>query len=106
VRFRSADDEVASDLNLQVTEVMFQARQDAWVRISSGDAVLFEGVLHSGDHYVPPMGPKLNLTTSNAGGLSLYIGEHDLGVLGSKCGIIENAKIDPASVILRLVVTL
>lgn len=102
----NADDEGASDLNLQVTEVMFQARQDAWVRISSGDAVLFEGVLHSGDHYVPPMGPALNLTTSNAGGLSLFIGEHDLGVLGSKGGIIENAKIDPDSLILRLVETL
>ena len=102
----NASDEGSKDLNLEATEVMFEARQDAWVRITSGDAILFEGVLHSGDHYVPPMGPSLNLTTSNAGGLALHIGEHDLGVLGVKGGIIENAKIDPDSLILRLVETL
>lgn len=102
----NADDEGAKDLNLLATEVMFEARQDAWVRITSDDAILFEGVLRSGDHYVPPMGPSLNLTTNNAGGLALHIGEHDLGVLGVKGGIIENAKIDPDSLILRLVETL
>ena len=102
----NASDEGSKDLNLEATEVMFEARQDAWVRITSEDAVLFEGVLRSGDHYVPPMGPSLNLTTSNAGGLSLHIGEHDLGILGVKGGIIENAKIDPDSLILRLVETL
>ncbi len=102
----NASDEGSKDLNLLATEVMFEARQDAWVRITSGDSILFEGVLHSGDHYVPPMGPSLNLTTSNAGGLALHIGEHDLGVLGVKGGIIENAKIDPDSLILRLVETL
>lgn len=102
----NAGDEGAKDLNLQDTEVMFEARQDAWVRISSGDSILFEGVLRSGDHYVPPMGPQLSLTTSNAGGLALRIGEHDLGVLGVKGGIIENVKIDPDSLILRLVETL
>lgn len=102
----NADDEGSKDLNLLATEVMFEARQDSWVRITSDDAILFEGVLRSGDHYVPPMGPSLNLTTNNAGGLALHIGEHDLGVLGVKGGIIENAKIDPDSLILRLVETL
>ncbi len=103
----NAADAAADEVMMQqVTEVMFEARQDAWVRISSGDDVLFEGVLHAGDHYVPPMGPKLNLTTSNAGGLALHIGEHDLGVLGAKGSIIKNVKIDPDSLILRLVETL
>lgn len=102
----NASDEGDKDVNLLATEVMFEARQDAWVRITSEDTVLFEGVLRSGDHYVPPMGPSLNLTTSNAGGLALHIGEHDLGVLGVKGGIIENAKIDPDSLILRLVESL
>ncbi len=102
----NADDEGAGGINLQVNDVMFEARQDAWVRISSGDQILFEGVLTAGDHYVPPMGPSLNLTTSNAGALALHIGEHDLGVLGAKGGIIENVNIDPDSLILRLVETL
>lgn len=102
----NAGDDSSKDSDLLATEVMFEARQDAWVRITSGDTILFEGVLRSGDHYVPPMGPALNLTTNNAGGLALHIGEHDLGVLGVKGGIIENAKIDPDSLILRLVETL
>ena len=102
----NAKDEGENDLNLQATEVMFEARQDAWLRIANDDTVLFEGVLRAGDHYVPPMGPALSLTTSNAGGLAMHIGEHDLGVLGSKGGIIKNVKIDPDSLILRLVETL
>lgn len=95
-----------NEITLQASEVMFEARQDAWLRITNGDAVLFEGVLQAGDHYVPPMGPALSLTTSNAGGLALHIGEHDLGVLGARGDIIENARIDPDSLILRLVETL
>ena len=98
--------EVVNDIDIEVTEVMFEAKQDSWVRISSKDTVLFEGILRAGDHYVPPMGPSLNLTTSNAGGLALYIGEHNLGVLGGKGDIIKNVNIDPDSLILRLVETL
>lgn len=102
----NADEDSDLAVNLQSAEVMLEARQDAWMRVTSQGAVLFEGILRAGDHFIPPMGPELNLTTSNAGGLALRIGEHDLGVLGGKGAIIENAKIDPDSLILRLVETL
>ena len=57
------------------SRVILVARQEAWVQVSSATQEVWTRVLRSGDRYLVPNDPTLTLSTGNAGGLDIMVGE-------------------------------
>lgn len=62
--------------------------EEAWLHVTQGDKILFSGVLPAGRDYRPPSGEGVLLTTGNAGGVILRMGDWSSGPLG-KSGLVR-----------------
>jgi cytoskeleton protein RodZ len=79
------------------SQVVLKATADAWmqVRDRSGGGVLLNRVLHSGDTWAVPQRPNLVLTTGNAGGTELVVGNVTVQVPGGSGAVRRDLPLDP-----------
>lgn len=77
--------------------IVLGATADAWleVRDPSGQ-VLLNKVLHKGDTWAVPDQPGLELTTGNAGGTTITLGDVNIPSLGGDGMVRHNLPLDPA----------
>lgn len=76
-------------------QVRVKAHFDAWLTIRDReDAPVFTGVIRAGEERDFPMQAGLTLTTSNAGALSVQIGDAMVERLGANGAIVEDMPLD------------
>jgi cytoskeletal protein RodZ len=79
------------------SRVTVRANADSWIQIRSADrAVLFTGLLKSGDTYRVPERPGLLMRAGNAGGLDIIVDGKRTPSLGPS-GAVRNVSLDPQS---------
>ena len=78
--------------------IVLTAHEDSWIRVIDAEGrERFSGILRSGESWSPNMSgnPRLNLTTSNAGGLSLAVDGESLAALGETGAVVEDIALEP-----------
>ena len=80
-----------------LSQVVLKATADAWmqVRDRSGGGVLLNRILHSGDTWAVPSRPNLVLTTGNAGGTEIVVGNVTVQVPGGSGAVRRDLPLDP-----------
>lgn len=79
------------------TRILVRASSDAWVRITDAqDNEVWNGVLRTGETYVPPALDGLRLMSSNAGGLDILVDGKLTQSLGKVGGVVRRVVLDPA----------
>ena len=79
------------------TRILVRASSDAWVRITDAqDNEVWNGVLRTGETYVPPALDGLRLMSSNAGGLDILVDGKMTQSLGKVGGVVRRVVLDPA----------
>ncbi|TLU72776.1 helix-turn-helix domain-containing protein [Lichenicoccus roseus] len=80
--------------------VTLRATAATWVQVRKADGtVVYDHLLAQGDSWtVPETSPPLVLTTGNAGGLALALGDVTGPVLGRSGAVIRRLSLDPAAV--------
>ena len=79
------------------TRILVRASSDAWVRITDAqDNEVWNGVLRTGETYVPPALDGLRLMSSNAGGLDILVDGKVTQSLGKVGGVVRRVVLDPA----------
>ena len=79
------------------TRIVVRASSDAWVRITDAqDNEIWNGVLRTGETYVPPALDGLRLMSSNAGGLDILVDGKATQSLGKVGGVVRRVALDPA----------
>jgi cytoskeleton protein RodZ len=77
--------------------VVIGATADAWLEVRSPSGqILLNKVLHKGETWPVPDEPGLVLTTGNAGGTSITLGDVALASLGTDGMVRHNLPLDPA----------
>ena len=77
------------------SDIVLSANEDAWVRLSKHDGTeIWSGVLREGQSYRPLLEGSVLLSTSNAAGVSLTIGEKTLSVLGERGEVVNELALD------------
>ncbi|WP_417466135.1 helix-turn-helix domain-containing protein [Kordiimonas sp.] len=77
------------------SDIVLSANEDAWVRLSRRDGTeIWSGVLREGQSYRPFLEGSVLLSTSNAGGVSLTIGEKTLTALGERGEVVNELALD------------
>jgi cytoskeleton protein RodZ len=78
------------------SRITLSAKQAAWIRIMGPDGkAVFEKVLHPGDQYFVPDQKGLELTTSNAGGLTIAVDGAEVQQLGGRGEIVRGVDLNP-----------
>jgi cytoskeleton protein RodZ len=73
--------------------MVIQATADAWIEIKDAQGkVVYQTILHPGDHYKVPDQPQLTLTTGNAEGTQVLLGGNVIGPL--KGHVLHNIPLD------------
>jgi cytoskeleton protein RodZ len=77
--------------------VVISATADAWLEVRNpAGQILLNKVLHKGETWPVPDEPGLVLTTGNAGGTSITLGDVSLASLGTDGMVRHNLPLDPA----------
>lgn len=72
-------------------KVVLQATDRTWIRVRDGEAVIFEGILQSGDQYeVPGRAQAPLLRTGNAGALFALVDGTSYGPIGSSSVVVSD----------------
>ena len=79
------------------SQVVLKATADAWmqVRDRNGGGVLLNRILHTGDTWAVPSRPNLVLTTGNAGGTEVVVGNVTVQVPGGSGAVRRDLPLDP-----------
>ena len=78
------------------SHVVIEASKPSWIQIMDGkENIIFKKVLQAGERYNVPSTPGLMLTTSNAGGLSVYVDGTAVQSVGGDGEIIRGISLDP-----------
>jgi cytoskeleton protein RodZ len=79
------------------SQVVLKATADAWmqVRDRNGGGVLLNRILHTGDTWAVPSRPNLVLTTGNAGGTQVLVGNLTVQVPGGSGAVRRDLPLDP-----------
>ncbi|MFZ5609500.1 MAG: helix-turn-helix domain-containing protein [Pseudomonadota bacterium] len=85
------------DEAMAVPGLMVEVLEDAWIHITQGERVLYTGVMEAGRRYTPETTANVVLTTGNAGGVALRIGEWTSGPLGKPGRVRRDVSLDPAA---------
>jgi len=65
-------------------KLTLKAKEPSWVEIrDEADRIIFMKVMKSGEEYVVPDKPGITISTGNAGGLDIFLGETKLSPLGA-----------------------
>ncbi len=87
-----ADAESISTIGASVT---LEAIEDAWVRLANPDGTeIWSGVLREGQRYRPQLNGAALLSTSNAGGISVTMGDEQLAALGQRGEVITDVRLE------------
>jgi len=72
-----------------------QASEDSWVRLENTDGTeIWSGVLREGQSYRPQIEGAALLSTTNAGGVTLTLGDQQMVALGSRGEVVEGVRLD------------
>lgn len=75
--------------------VMLEATEDAWVRLANPDGTeIWSGVLREGQRYRPQLEGIALLSTSNAGGISVTMGDERLAALGQRGEVVTDMRLE------------
>lgn len=78
------------------SHVTIEALKPSWIQIMDGsENILFKKVLQAGEKYNVPGTPGLILTTSNAGGLKVYVDGKAVQAVGNEGEIVRGISLDP-----------
>ncbi|MEJ0062094.1 MAG: DUF4115 domain-containing protein [Alphaproteobacteria bacterium] len=82
----------------RAARLVVKAERESWVTISDAQGnVVFSHMLEPGDTYLVPDGAALDLTTGNAGSITLSLDGKDLPKLGGQGQVMRNVRLDPAA---------
>lgn len=86
------DAESISSIGASVT---LEAIEDAWVRLANPDGTeIWSGVLREGQSYRPQLNGAALLSTSNAGGISVTMGDEQLAALGQRGEVVTDVRLE------------
>ncbi|MEZ0259502.1 MAG: RodZ domain-containing protein [Alphaproteobacteria bacterium] len=71
------------------SRIQFQAKETSWVQINNPDGTVYKKLLRAGETIYAPEGPGSSITTTNAGGLDVYVDGQKVRALGGKGDIIK-----------------
>lgn len=71
------------------SRIQLQAKETSWVQINNPDGTVFKKLLRAGETIYAPEGPGSSITTTNAGGLNVYVDGQQVRALGGKGDIIK-----------------
>ncbi len=81
--------------NAAPASIVLRARADSWLEVgAAGSEPVFSGLLREGDSYRLPETPGLTLTTGNAAGLDILIGDRLVGDLGPRGTVLRGIPLD------------
>lgn len=89
------DAETVVDASPSEEAVVVEVLEDAWVHITRGDEILYTGVMKAGRRYKPDYAAGVELTTGNAGGVVLHLGNWSSGPLGQTGRVRRDVSLDP-----------
>jgi len=85
----------AAAVRMSGASVMLEATEDAWVRLANPDGTeIWSGVLREGQRYRPQLEGIALLSTSNAGGISVTMGEERLAALGQRGEVVTDMRLE------------
>jgi cytoskeleton protein RodZ len=76
------------------SRIAIQAKETSWVQVNNPDGTVYKKLLRAGESIYVPEGAGSSLTTTNAGGLDVYVDGQMVRPLGKKGDIIRS-KLDP-----------
>lgn len=71
------------------SRIQLQAKETAWVQINNPDGTVYKKLLRAGDTIYAPEGAGSSITTTNAGGLDVYVDGQKVKALGGKGDIVK-----------------
>lgn len=75
--------------------IMLRATEPSWIEIrSAGGEVVYNKLMKPGDSYPVPSRPDLKLTTGNAGGLDIMVGNETVPKLGRSGAVMRDIALD------------
>ncbi len=85
----------AETISSMGTSVTLEAIEDAWVRLANPDGTeIWSGVLREGQSYRPQLNGAALLSTSNAGGISVTMGDEQLAALGGRGEVVTDVRLE------------
>ncbi len=76
--------------------IVLHAIQSTWVQVTDGEGnIVLKRVLRPGERYFVPDETGLQMITSNAGGLTVYVDGRDTGTLGQSGQIVRGVPLNP-----------
>ncbi|WP_286828928.1 MULTISPECIES: helix-turn-helix domain-containing protein [Kordiimonas] len=77
------------------SDVLLEAKEDSWLRLENADGTeIWSGVLREGQSYRPQFDGSALLSTTNAGGVTLTLGDQQHVALGGRGEVIEGVRLD------------
>jgi cytoskeleton protein RodZ len=71
------------------SRITLQAKETSWVQINNPDGTVYKKLLRAGETVYAPEGPGSSITTTNAGGLDVYVDGQKVKSLGGKGDIVK-----------------
>lgn len=76
-------------------DMVVEAIEDSWIHITHGTDVLYSGVMKAGNSFTVTAKEEVEMTTGNAGGVVLRLGEWSSGPLGPAEGVRRGISLSP-----------
>ncbi|WP_262693009.1 helix-turn-helix domain-containing protein [Kordiimonas aestuarii] len=77
------------------SDILLSASEDAWVRLAKEDGTeIWSGVLREGQSYRPLLEGDVLLSTSNAAGVTLTVGNRQIKSLGERGEVVKGLSLD------------
>lgn len=78
-----------------VETMVVEAIEDSWIHVTQGSDVLYSGVMKAGNRFTTESQDGVELTTGNAGGVLLRLGDWNSGPLGPSGRVRRGVSLNP-----------
>ncbi|MGD8326699.1 MAG: DUF4115 domain-containing protein [Sphingomonadales bacterium] len=77
-------------------DMVVEAIADSWIHITHGTDILYSGVMKAGNSFTVTAKEEVEMTTGNAGGVVLRLGDWSSGPLGPEEGVRRGISLSPS----------